>query len=263
MSKKSLILTITGILLFANLALAQGLRFSGSTTVQVIMPDLAEAFERKTNIKFASIAGGGTGKGIEQILAGEVDIAGASRDPQEAELKKGLVFSIISIDAIAVIVHKTNKIKNLTKQQLKDIHIGKINNWKEVGGEDKKIMVITSHPGSATRIEFKEKVMDKEDYRSDIIEVAATKDEVVKVAAAPGAIGAVSLAFADAKKIKIIDTDGVTPSSENVKAKKYLISRPICLVTKGKPTGDTAKFINFVLSKDGQKIAKKTFVSVK
>lgn len=263
MIKKSLILAITGILLFYNLAFAQGLRFSGSTTVQVIMPDLAEAFERKTNIKFASISGGGTGKGMEQILAGEVDMAGASRDPLEGELKKGLVFNIIAIDAIAVIVHKTNKITNLTKQQLKDIHIGKINNWKEVGGADKKIIVITSHPGSATRIEFKEKVMDKEDYRSDIVEVHTTRDEVVKVAAAPGAIGAVSLAFADAKKVKIIDADGVTPSSENVKAKKYLISRPICLVTKGAPTGDVAKFISYALSKDGQKIVKKTFVPVK
>ena len=125
-------------------SLAKGLTYEGSTTMgENIMPEAQEAFEAKTKIKFDKIGGLGSGKGFNQVMTGGVDIAGVSRALTYEEKEQKPYYQVIGYDAITIFVNEKNSIKNLSKKQLEDIFTGKLTNWKEVGGSEAPIVVVT------------------------------------------------------------------------------------------------------------------------
>ena len=140
---------------------------------------------------------------------------------------------IIIEDVIVPIVHKSNPVDSLTWQQLSDIHTGKVTNWKDVGGPDQKIIVVTSQPTAATRIVFQKKVMKKAAYVKGVREVKSTRQEVGLVAKFKGGIGAVSEGFVklNSGKVKVIKTD--------------MIARPLSFITKGNPNADIQSIIDY------------------
>lgn len=251
---------IIGVFCFILLMASQGepvdLKYAGSITVlEGIMKDAAPAFEKKTGLKIG-LSGGGSGAGIKAVLGGIVDIGGVSRDLKKEELDQGLVAYPIAWGAVGVVAHKDIPFDNLSSKTIKDIMTGKITNWKEIGRPDLPIKVVMSTPGCACREEFQEILMDKEPYvQGAIISPMLTLSETV--GNTPGAIGPLATAVIDTKKVKVIKVDGYLPTPENIKARKYKVSRQINLITKGTATGKAKEFIDFMLSAEGQTIVEK------
>ncbi len=252
---------------------ADELSYSGSSTIgmSVLEAGAVKAFEQKMGIKFKSIDQPGSGKGIQALLDGKVTLAGASRTlkPQEKAMK--LLGTAIGYDAIAVFVHKNNPVKNLTKEQVKGIFTGKIKNWKEVGGKDAPIRPNTEVAGEkrATMLAFQEMAMDNAPYGTGFKEIDFPRDQIVDVAKNENAVCGVSFGLLAAVSgdlrgnVKAVTVNGIAPSAANIQSGAYMISRPLLLVTQGLPKGDVKKFIDFMLSPDGQKIVGINFVPVK
>lgn len=260
----SLVLVCAVVVSFSSAVFAGGLTYEGSTTIgENIMPDAAKAFEAKTGVKFAAIGGLGSGKGFKAVIAGTVDVAGVSRSLTSDEKKLKPYSQTIGYDAIAVFVNDKNPVKNLTKEQIKGIFTGKIKNWKEVGGKDAKIFVVTEilTGGRATIQAFRELALDDAAVYTDK-EIDKPHDCAKAVAADVNSVTHASLAFAG-PGIKAVAVGSVEPTNENVRSGAYLISRPLLLVTKELPSGDMKSFFSFILSPDGQAIVKKNFVPVK
>lgn len=276
MTKRSLAAIAAGALLLASplARAADQLGYSGSSTIGQSILEAGggrAAFERKSGIRFASFEVPGSGKGIEALLGGKVNVAGASRPLKADEKAKKVLGTIIGYDAVAVFVHKDNPVKDLTKEQLKDIFTGKIKNWKQVGGKDAPIAVNTEIQGEkrATMEMFNELVMDKAAYGGGFKQIDLPKDQIIDVARNPNAIGTPSLGLlaavpADVRgKVKALAVDGVPPTPENIQSGAYLISRPLNLATLGPPTGSAKAFVDFMLSAEGQAIVAKDFVAVR
>lgn len=252
---------------------ADELSYSGSSTIGMSVLDAGavKAFEQKTGIKFQSIEQPGSGKGIQALLDGKVTLAGASRTLKSEEKAKKLLGTAIGYDAIAVFVHKNNPVKNLTKEQVKGIFTGKIKNWKEVGGKDSPITPNTEIAGEkrATMLAFQEMAMDNAAYGTGFKEIDFPRDQIVDVAKNENAICGVSFGLLAAVSgdlrgnVKAVTVNGIAPSDVNIQSGAYLISRPLLLVTQGLPKGDVKKFIDFMLSPEGQKIVGVNFVPVK
>jgi len=275
--KRSIVIMIAAIFSLAIVLIAspvveakEKLVLQGSTTVLPITVKHAEDFMKKNPGTEISVRGGGSGAGIKALIEGVVPMAQSSRsikkDEIESAKKKGIdvVEHIIAEDALAVIVHPTNPVANLTIAQIKDIYLGKIANWKDVGGKDAKILVISRDVASGTFEAFNELVLNKEKQRPDALLQASSAAVVGTVTHTPDAIGYVGMGYLGGPEIKAVTVNGITPTVENVRAKKYPIARPLFIYTAGKPTGLAKKFMDFVMSSDGQKIVKDTgFVPVK
>ncbi len=235
---------------FAGEVIAKELWVSGSTTVQkrVIEPS-ADGIKEATGIEL-KVRGINSGKGFAELMKGKV-VSSVSSSPIKGLLEGAGVPDdgtyqehIIISDVIVPIVHKSNPVNELTWQQLSDINTGKITNWKEVGGSDQKIVVVTSQPTAATRKVFQKKVMKKAPYVGGVREVKSTRQEVGLVGKFKGGIGAVSEGFVamNKGKIKIIKTK--------------TISRPLSFITKGDPIPDVQSIIDYLRTPDAAKYFK-------
>jgi len=231
------------------------IQVAGSTSVQPVAEKLAQAYmEKNPNVKI-NVQGGGSSVGITSAQQGQADIGMSSKELKDDE-KAGLKEYLIGKDGIVIAVNTANSVSDLTTDQVKDIFSGKITNWKEVGGSDAKINVITREDGSGTRKAFEEIVMGKD---TKIIKEAVVQSSTEAVAQAvkgdPNAIGYISLASlsSDVKALKI---NGVAPSEQTVADGSYKIQRPFLFLTKGEPTGAVKGFIDFCLSPEGQNIVK-------
>jgi phosphate transport system substrate-binding protein len=177
------------------------------------------------------------------------DIGTCSRElkPEEKDLKE----IIVAYDGLAIIVHSSNKISDLSTEQIKQIFAGQIRNWKELGGNDKVITVVTREEGSGTRGAFQELVMSKTRiFKGAIVQDSnGTVREIVTND--PNAIGYISMGLVN-DKVKALSLDGITATGENITTKKYSLVRPFLFVTKDTPTGEVENFIDFVLSQEGQ-----------
>ena len=242
---------------------------TGSTTVLPIAQLCAEKFMDQHPDVNISVRGGGSGVGIAALIDGTCDIAMASRPMKTKELKsargKGInpLATVIAKDGIAIIVHPSNPLAEITLAQLKDIYTGKISNWKDVGGKPGKIVVISRDVASGTFEVFKKIVLKGAKTRADALMLASNKAVATTVEKTPGAIGYVGLGYISSK-VKALAVDGVEPTKETVVSGKYKLARPLYLYTDGKPTGLAKEFIDFVLSPEGQEIVDKIgFVPVK
>lgn len=254
---------LLSLFIFTAESWAVDLKYAGSVTIlDGVMKDAVPLFEKKTGKKIG-LSGGGSGAGVKSILAGLVDIAGVSRDLKEQELKQGLVPYTIGWGAVGLVANKDIPIDNLTSKEIKGLLTGKVKNWKEVGGPDLPVKVAVTPPGCACREEFQESVLDKEPYiEGATISPIPTMSETIKNTT--GGVGPLTTVAIDITKVKIIKIDGVAPTPENVKAKKYKVSREVNLVTKGPASGLAKEFIDFMLSKEGQNLMeKKGFVRIK
>ncbi|MDY4742168.1 MAG: phosphate ABC transporter substrate-binding protein, partial [Lachnospira sp.] len=233
------------------------IQLAGSTSMEKMCGALMEAFMEKYPNITVTTEYTGSGAGIESVTSGSVDIGNASRALSDKEKSAGIEENIVAIDGIAMITDKNNKVTNVTKQQLTDIYTGKITNWKDLGGADEAIVVIGRESASGTRGAFEEllSVKDKCAYAQELDSTGAV---LAKVAATPGAIGYVSLDVVD-KTVIALKLDGVEATEANIKAGKYLLSRPFVMATKGAVSSQNElvqEWFNFVKSEDGKKVIK-------
>lgn len=237
-----------------NGKLAGTLTIAGSTSVQPFSEVLAEAFQAENPDVQVNVQGGGSSQGVEAAITGAADIGAASRDLKDEEkTKANLVVTPIALDGVAIVVHPDNKISALTMEDVKNIYLGNIKNWKELGGTDAPITVISREDGSGTRDAFDTIVMNKEDVVKNAIIQNSTGAVRTTVAGDKNAIGYISLAKVN-EEVKALDIDGVKASEENIKAGTYKLQRPFIYITKDAPQGLSQAFIEFVLSDEGQSL---------
>ncbi|MGB9720160.1 MAG: phosphate ABC transporter substrate-binding protein [bacterium] len=245
------LLLIISLLLFACSQKSGNIVIAGSTSVQPFIEKLAEEYMAKNpNIKI-NVQGGGSTAGIQSVFNKTCAIGTSSRHLQESE--QNLCTFIMAVDGITIIVHPDNSLTNLTHDELKDIFAGKITNWKQVGGPDKKIIAVTREEGSGTRAAFEELIMHNTAI-SDACLVQDSNGAIREIVAnTPQAIGYISSGLVD-KRVKPLSIDNVQPSVENLENGSYKFVRPFILLTKEEPTGAVKSFIEYVLSQEAQEI---------
>jgi len=265
----TLVTFILGLMVAPAYAESRRLVIQGSTTVLPIAQKCAEVFMQKHPEADISVRGGGSGTGIAALIDGICDIADSSRPIKDKELNKAVergvdpTAHVIAMDGIAVIVHPSNPINELTLSQLKDIYTGKISNWSELGGRNQKIVVVSRDVASGTFECFNKLALKKQRVRSDALRQPSNAAVVSTIKRTKGAIGYVGLGYLSSE-VKALKINGVAPSVETVLKGTYPISRPLFMYTNGKPKGLAKDFIDFVLSEEGQRIVKEQgFVSLK
>jgi phosphate transport system substrate-binding protein len=240
-------------------------KVKGSDTCLPLSQKFAEVYGNKNSGSGISVIGGGSGVGISALLSGTTDIAQSSRKMKiDEKMKiqesgKSLKEVVIAYDALSVIVNPSNPINKLTREQLEGIFTGKISNWKQVGGQDLKIIVYSRETSSGTYEFFKEVVLKKKNFASNALLMAATGAVVQSVSQTKGAIGYVGLAYLekDIKPINVSFDQGknfVEPTVQNAKTKKYPITRPLFYYYISSKEAAFKPFVNFILSAEGQKI---------
>lgn len=236
---------------------------SGSTTVLPLMQSLSENFMDNHTDVIISVKGGGSGTGIAELIDGTNDIAMSSREIKSSEVSDAKAKNItpvehtIAYDGITVIINPSNNVNSLTIEQLRKIYSGEIRNWKDVGGADKEIAVISRDSSSGTQEFFKEAVMGSTEFRTDMITQSATGAVTQEVSQNEKAIGFIGAAYQiSSVKTVAINVNGtdILPTEENILSSKYPISRGLYLYTNQTTTEEVSKFIAFILSPDGQKI---------
>jgi len=230
------------------------LTVAGSTSIQPFADRWAEVYMAKYPGKVVNVQGGGSSAGIQAARSGAADIGTSSRELKPEE--KDLIEIVVARDGLAVIVHPSNPVLDLTIAQVKQIFAGKIRNWSELSGRDKLITVVTREEGSGTRGAFQEMVMGKiRIFKGAIVEDSnGTVREIV--AGDPDSIGYISLGLVN-EAVKALKLDGIIPSDENILEKRYRLVRPFLFVTNGPASGEAKNFIDFVLSEEGQDLIKK------
>ncbi len=241
---------------------------AGSTTVLPIAQATAEIFmdnNPKINI---SVRGGGSSVGIAGIMAGTVDIGNASRHIKTKELasarENGVnpFENIVANDGIAIVVHKNNNVENLTLEQIKDIYTGKISNWKEIGGPALPVVVISRDVSSGTFEVFNSLVLKNAKAIDGALMLASNNAVVSTIAGTPGAIGYAGLGYVN-KTVNAVKVDNVMPSKSTIQSGSYPIARTLHMYTNGAPKGLAKRYIDFILSNEGQKIVEEQgFISV-
>lgn len=244
----------------------------GSTSVQPLAQELADEYSK--NGAQIDIQGVGSGAGIKAITDGTCDIGTSSRELTAEEKATGLKEYVIAYDGIAVVFNPKNTVSNLTVDQVAKIFKGEIKNWKEVGGEDKEIIVVSREAGSGTRTAFEELMKVQKDAEKDgkTVKVSALyeKAQVAEgngaikqnIASKENAIGYISIGFIDST-LKTSKIDGVDATEANVKAKTYKVMRPFLMLTKGEEKPGTKAFINFIMGDAGQKIVSEKYITIK
>ena len=243
---------------------APPLTYDGATSIsRHVLAEAIPAFEAKAGLRFGKVDQGGGGRGLERLFAGEVEIAGVARQLTRDELAHQPYFQIIGYDAVGVFVHERSPVKALTKAQLKAIFTGAIVNWKDVGGPNLPIVACTEPLGSGrnTLAVFRTAVLDEAPY-GPVREEPDPADCLRFVAATPGAVSFATVAYA-IPGVRPVSVDGVEPTPARVLDSSYLLSRPLLLVTRKRPEGPSAAFLDFVLSPEGQKIVGKKFIPVR
>ncbi len=247
------------------------IQIKGSDTMVNLVQAWAEAYMKKNPDSNIAVTGGGSGTGFAALIGGTCDIAVASRTikPKELDLaaKKGIhpTEITVALDGLAVVVNSKNPVSQLTIDQLADIFTGKIKNWKEVGGVESKIVILSREVNSGTHVYFKEHVLrkgdekSKEEYSAEALLLSSSQAIADEIAQNPSAIGYYGMGYiGKAQKAlsiaKMAGGEYVTPKTEDVISGRYPISRPLFIYTKGEPAGDVKKFIDFILSGEGQSV---------
>lgn len=244
------------------------IKIKGSDTVLPLGQKEAEEFMKNNKGTSISVAGGGSGVGIAALIDNTTDIAASSRKVKiDEKLKisdagRSIKEIIIAYDALSVIVHPSNKVSQLTREQLEGIFTGKISNWKEVGGDDLKIIAYTRESSSGTYEFFKDHVLNKKNFTSSALSLPATGAIVQSVSQTKGAIGYIGIAYAinTIKELKVSFDKGKTfiaPSIETAKNKTYPITRPLYFYYNTTVENKVKPFINYILSAQGQAIVLK------
>ena len=226
------------------------LSMNGSTSMEKVIKAVNGAFMEKNKGVTVNLNLTGSGTGIQEASEGKCDIGNSSRKLKDEEAEK-LDATVIGLDGIALVVNPVNKLEDITLQDLAKVYSGEITNWKELGGDDKAIVVIGREDGSGTRDGFESIVMgDKEPKYAQ--ELESTGSVINAVATTDGAIGYASLANVD-ETVKALKVGGVEATEENVKSGAYEVQRPfICATLKGSDNKLAKAYLDFILSEEGQ-----------
>jgi phosphate transport system substrate-binding protein len=244
---------------------------SGSDTLVNLALAWAEAYAKVEPSVSISVSGGGSGVGIQALIDGRNQIANASRAMKSEEVETAkqngvdpLEF-IVARDAIAVIVHPGNPVDQLTLRQVSDIFAGRVNNWSEVGGENRPIVRVSREVNSGTHIYFLESVIrlgrkdDPTIFAADTLLLPSSEGITSEVSQNPNAIGYDGLGYVTpaVKTIRLaVDPAGpfVAPGRETALNNTYPVSRDLYMYTNGEPTGAIKDYLDWILGPDGQKI---------
>ena len=242
----------------------------GSDTLVNVAQAWAEAYPKVNPDVAVAVSGGGSGTGIAAMINGTVDVANASRQMKEKELKMAAdngqqpVEHVVGFDALAVFIHSNNPLESLAISQLSDIYgrDSKVTKWSELGLEvpgcdSDEIVVVSRQNNSGTYAYFKKAVLGKGKYRTGTLDMHGSKDVVDLVEKTPCAIGYSGLAYAtDHIKMACIaseaGSDCVDPSVKTASDRSYPIARPLFMYTNGEPQGVIKEYIDWILSDEGQ-----------
>lgn len=264
MKKFSIILV--GLVLLSGLVFAgKTITLKGSDTLLILGQKWAEIYMKENPGTVVQVTGGGSGVGIAGLINGTTDIAQASRPMKDKEKdnmleKRGIGTEEIpvALDGITVYVNEKNPVEKLTFAQLKGVFQAKIKNWKEVGGNDARIVLYGRENSSGTHVFFKEHVLNKEDYAVRVQPLPGTAAIVNAVAKDKNGIGYGGVAYAKGVKEVLLAKDEKSgyypPTMENIVSGKYPISRYLFWYTAGSPKGDIKKLVSWILSPEGQKV---------
>lgn len=257
------------------------IQIKGSDTMVNLAQAWAEKYMEENPGDFVAVTGGGSGTGISSLLSATCDIAMSSREIKQKEIslskQKGIEpYEIkVALDGLAVVVNPDNPVNKLTIEELAQIFTGKLATWKDVGGENKSIVILSREVNSGTHVYFKEHVLRKndpnsqEEFAPSALMLASSQAIADEVRGNHAAIGYYGMGYISGKQKPIAvgrdeKSEYIAPTIENVLKGKYPISRPLFLYTNGEPKGLVKKFIDFCLSKEGQEIVLKTdFVPIK
>ncbi len=258
------------VLLAGASASADTLQIEGSTTVGPIADAFAEYFMSIYSDLEITVKKTGSGDGAAALVDNRCDIASMSRFMKEKEFKTAVdngvfpVAHVVAMDGVCVIVHPSNPVKAMTKQQVRDIYMGKIKNWNQVGGPNMEIVPISRDTSSGTYETFHGLVMQKEKMAANVEYVNANPQAHARVRNTRGGIAYVGLGFID-RYVKAVTVDGVEPTRKTIASGTYPVSRPLYMWTNGYPKlgSMTHKFVAFYLTEKGQELVEaKGFVPV-
>jgi len=245
------------------------IKVDGSTTVGPIAKAFAEYYMTRHHDVSVTVSESGSGNGAKSLINAACDVADMSRPMESAELEaaksKGVnpAEHIVARDGIAVVLHPSNPVGALTIEQIRKIYTGEITNWKDLGGTDEAIVVISRDTNSGTYETFEKMVLSKQKLTQKAEYVGSNGAIRQRVMTTAAAIGYVGLAFTEG--VKPITVNGVAPTVETVLDKTYPIARPLYMYTNGEPKAGTplAEFINLSNTPDGRKIVSDTgFVAI-
>ena len=251
---------------------AAPLRINGSTTVNLPVAEAAEILRAEQEMQIAVDTQGGSSGGISMLGDGQVEIGMISKHVSDADHAKfpKVTFKETHIgeDAVALIVSKDvwdGGVKSLTKAQAKDLYEGKVTNWKQLGGPDRRVAFFNKEPGRGTWEVFIQWLYGdaKKAPLVNLPEVGGNEETRNKVASTPGAISQLSSSWADGKTVFALSLKPdnaetpIQPTAKNIANRSYPLSRPLFVLTNGEPTGEAKTFIDFLLSPRGQELVRK------
>ena len=224
---------------------------AGGTAHIPVMKKAARAIMTANPDIRITVAGGGSGVGIQKVGEGLVDIGNSGRKPSDAEVEKyGLVLFPFAIDGVATIVHAKNPVDSLTAAQIRDIFAGRITNWKEVGGPDATINLYSRDEASGTRAVYWKKLLNKGPVAVSANIVPSNGAMKAAVSRDPFAIGYVSIGHLD-NTVKAPKLDGITVNQQTAMDGTYPVVRKLYMNTKGQPTGLVKAFVDYITGPDG------------
>ncbi len=239
-------------------------KIKGSDTMLLLMQHLAKEYMQENPHVAIYVEGGGTGSGVDAILSGEAQLCMASRKLKPEEIKQVAdkfqtvgVSVLIAKDALSIYVNKDNPVSNVSIEQLRQIYSCEITDWAELGGENGKIELQGRPNNSGTFYYFKNHVLMGGEYCKDVNNSPTMEKIIQKVADNKAAIGYGGLSVNN-NDVKALSIDGIEATTENVMNDKYPINRYLRIFSIANPTGELKEFIDWVLSPDGQKVAKRS-----
>lgn len=248
------------------------LQNKGSDTLVNVALAWAEAYQEVKPDVAIAVTGGGSGTGIAALINNTVDIANASRAMKDDEIEEAQANGIepmehtVAIDALAIITNLENPVSELTIEQLSDMYTGRITNWKEVGGNDAPIILLSRETNSGTHVYFLEEVVrrgekeNKDIFAPDTLLMPSSVGITSEVRRNPNAIGYDGLGYVDPAHEKVIaiaedrDSSYIQPTVETAAEGTYPLSRDLYMYTAGEPSGDLADYLSWILSSEGQAI---------
>ncbi|MDZ4183788.1 MAG: phosphate ABC transporter substrate-binding protein [Desulfuromonadales bacterium] len=236
-------------------------RYAGATTLQRdFMVEAVQKFAATHNVRF-ELEGGNSTAGIKALCAGGIDLAGSGRFLTNKEKAAGLVEYLVGWDPLVLVVHSSNPLENVSSEDLRRMLLGTVFNWNQLGGRDLPLVQVAAPPGSGVHDAVEQFLMKEGQHISSqavISLVVADADKNVSLL--PAGFTLTSRSMVDASQIKIVKVDGLLPERGAVTSGQYPLIKPLLLVTKGKPRGTLALFVNFAKSPEGQALIAKKFV---
>ncbi len=249
------------------------LQMKGSDTMVNLCQAWAEAFMATHPKISVAVTGGGSGTGIAALIGGTCDLAAASRKMTQKEIALATAQGAppqewtVALDGLAVVVHPQNPVKRLTLQQLADLFTGKIHNWRELGGANQTVVLLSREVNSGTHVYFKEHVLSAskdagpKEFSPEALLLPSSQAIADEVATNSSGIGYYGMGYVNPKNVvvavaKTAADPYITPSEETVRSGVYPISRPLFLYSRGVPQGAVKAFLNFVMSPEGQAVVR-------